>query len=377
MYDIPLFDLNYDERETKAVVETLESKWISSGPKCAELEEKFAKALNVSYAVALSNCTDSLHLGLAALGISDGDEVIVPSLTFVATVNSVRYVGAKPVFCDVTSTSDITIDSKEIEKLITSKTKAITVMHYGGFACDMDAIMKIAREHNLFVVEDACHGPLSEYKGKKLGTIGDVGCFSFFSNKNISTGEGGMIVTNNEDLAKKIKLLRSHGMTTMSFERAKGHSTSYDVVDLGFNFRLDDIRASLGIVQLEKLPEDLKRRAEVRKLYEERLADIKEITVAFTNSQYFSSNYIFPIVLNNADSTWRDEVRDSLQAAGIQTSVHYPAAHRFSIYQDARRGKLDVTEYVTDCEITLPMYAKLTDAQVNYICDKLIEIVKK
>ena len=177
---------------------------------------------------------------------------------FVATVNSIRYLNAIPVFADVKSFEDLTIDPVDIESKVTSKTKAIVVMHYGGFACDMDAIHKIANKYEFKIIEDACHGPLSEYNGKKLGTFGDVGCFSFFSNKNISTGEGGMLVTNDLELFERVKLLRSHGMTSLSYERSKGHSTSYDVIDLGYNYRMDDMRASIGIVQLDKLENDLK-----------------------------------------------------------------------------------------------------------------------
>ena len=178
--NIPLFDLNFDEAEEKAVIDTLRSKWISTGPKCKEFEDLFSGMLGCRYALSLSSCTTALHLAMIILGISDGDEVICPSLTFVATANSIKYVNAVPVFCDIKSHEDLNIDPVKVEKLITKKTKAIVVMHYGGFACDMDEIMAIANKYNLKVIEDACHGPLSEYKGRKLGTIGDIGCFSFF-----------------------------------------------------------------------------------------------------------------------------------------------------------------------------------------------------
>lgn len=372
-YNIPLFDLNYDKREEEAVIEVLRSKWISTGPKSKELEEMFCEYFNAEYAVSLSNCTVALHLALEVLDIEEGDEVICPSLTFVATVNAIKYVGATPVFADIKSEDNLTIDPKHVRKLITSRTKAIIVMHYAGFACDMDEILSIAKEHNLKVVEDACHGPLSEYKGKKLGTIGDVGCFSFFSNKNLSTGEGGMFLTNNHELAEKAKLLRSHGMTTMSYNRAKGHSTSYDVVALGYNYRMDDIRASLGIVQLGKLPEDLEKRKEVRLTYENALKTVDNITVPFKNNSYFSSNYIFPIVLSETVKRTRDEIRDLLHKSGIQTSIHYPPVHLFDIYfEDCDRG-LNKTETIYQRLITLPMYANLTFKQVNYICEKLKE----
>lgn len=376
MYNIPLFDLNYDEREVEAVTAVLNSKWISSGPKCMELEDKFKAMLDIPYAYTVSNCTAALHLALTSLEIGDGDEVILPSMTFVATANAVKYVGATPVFCDIVSKENITIDVMKIEELISDRTKAIIVMHYGGFACDMDQIMQLAHKHNLYVVEDACHGPLSEYRGKMLGTIGDVGCFSFFSNKNISTGEGGMVVTRHEDIGNKVKLLRSHGMTTMSYERAKGHSTSYDVVELGYNYRMDDIRASLAIVQLNKLQEDLKRRSEIRRIYLEQLSDCVGLTIPFKYYREFTSNYIMPVVLEHSDYIVRDEVRQFLNVRGIQTSVHYPAVHRFSIYDGAKKSDLSNTEYIADCEISLPMYSRLTEEKVIYVCDMLKEALK-
>lgn len=369
-YKIPLFDLNFDEKEEQAVLETIQSKWISTGPKTAAFEQKFAEMLHVNHAVALANCTVSLHLALKLAGVKAGDEVICPSLTFVATVNSIRYVDALPVFADVASYENPTIDPEEIHKKITPKTKAIVVMHYGGFACDMDRIMEIAEAQNLKVIEDACHGPLAEYKGKKLGTIGDIGCFSFFSNKNISTGEGGMLVTNNQQYANRCKLLRSHGMTSMSYDRAKGHSTAYDVIELGYNYRMDDIHSSIGLAQLDKIEADLAKRTEIRKAYIEQLKDIDGIIIPFENYADFSSNYIFPIVLKNSSYEKRDKVREQLAEAGIQTSVHYPAVHRFSIYEDFY-SELPVTDYLVDNLITLPMYSKLSNQEIEYIVTSL------
>ncbi|MBX3008361.1 MAG: DegT/DnrJ/EryC1/StrS family aminotransferase [Melioribacteraceae bacterium] len=374
-FKIPLFDLNFDEAEEKSVIAVLKSKWISTGPKTTDFENKFASMLKVKNAVALSNCTVSLHLAMQLAGIDAGDEVICPSLTFVATVNAIRYVNAIPIFADIKSYDDLTIDPFDIKKKLTPKTKAIIVMHYGGFACDMDSIQDIARKNNLKIIEDACHGPLAEYKGNKLGTIGDIGCFSFFSNKNISTGEGGMLVTNNDDLCERAKLLRSHGMTSLSYERAKGHSTSYDVVELGYNYRMDDIRASIGIVQLDKLEDDLKKRAQVRKWYIEKLSDFEDVIIPFKDYFDFSSNYIFPVVLKNSTSEKRNFVRNKLAEAGIQTSIHYPAVHKFSIYK-AFSSVLPHSEYVSNNLITLPMYSCLTQNKVNYINNILIKVIK-
>lgn len=373
-YKIPLFDLNFDQKEAQAVADAINDNWISTGPRCNAFEKRFAELLNVKHAVSLANCTVSLHLALKLVGVEPEDEVICPSLTFVATVNAIRYMNAIPVFADVTSFERPVIDPDEIRKNITPKTKAIIVMHYGGFSCDMDNIMAIAREFNLKVVEDACHGPLSEYHGKKLGTIGDVGCFSFFSNKNISTGEGGMLITNNSELNERARLLRSHGMTSMSYERASGHSTTYDVVELGFNYRMDDIHASIGLVQLDKIEADLEKRSLVRKMYIEKLSLIEGIIIPFKDYTEFSSNYILPIVLKNSTIEKRDKIRELLAEAGIQTSVHYPAVHHFSIYKEFAQS-LPNTEYLADNLITLPMYSKLTNEQIGFVCTTLNNIL--
>lgn len=366
-YQIPLFNLNFDESENNAVVEVLNSKWISSGPKTMELERKFAEMLGAKYALAVSNCTAALHLAVLAAEIGPGDEVIVPSLTFVATVNCIKYVGGTPVFCDVVSKDNLCIDPDQIEKLITPKTKAVIVMHYGGYACELDRITEICTKHNISLIEDACHGPMSEYKGKKLGTFGVAGCFSFFSNKNISTGEGGIVVTNNAEIYEKVKLLRSHGMTAMSYERTTGHSTSYDVRALGYNYRFNDILASIGIVQLDKLMPDIAKRQRIRQRYIELLGDDNRLIVPFKNYNVFSSLYICPMILSEGNAEYRDAIRKYLSDHGVQTSMHYPPAHRFSIYEDYH-ADLPVTEFVADHEFTIPMYGSLTDNEIDYIC---------
>lgn len=236
----------------------------------------------------------------------------------------------------------------------------------------MDAIMAVAGKHGLAVIEDACHGPLSEYRGRKLGTIGDVSCFSFFSNKNISTGEGGIMLMNKRERFERAKLLRSHGMTTLSYERAKGHAVGYDVVALGYNYRMDDIRSSLALVQLGRLRADLEKRAKVRARYIERLQEVDDVIVPFATNAEFVSNYIFPVVLRKADAEMRNAVRDALHSHGIQTSVHYPPAHRFTTYRDSS-AKLPQTEVAADSEISLPMFGSLRMEEVDRVVDTLKE----
>lgn len=249
------------------------------------------------------------------------------------------------------------------------------VMHYGGFACDMDAILAIARKHNLAVIEDAAHAPGATYKGQMLGTIGDVGAFSFFSNKNITTAEGGMLVTNNKEIAEQARLLRSHGMTTSSYDRAQGHATKYDIRQVGFNYRLDDIRGAIGLVQLDKLAEDLRKRKFLAEHYHRLLAGLAGITVPFAGKTGASSNYIFPIVLNEDCAIERDEFRARLeQDYGIQTSMHYPAVHKFTQYED-HHTVLPVTDYIVSHELTLPLYYAMTEEQVTYVCQSVRQIL--
>ena len=369
-YKIPLFNLNFDELEAQAAYDTIRSGWISTGPKNEQLEQMFTEMLGVGHAVSMTNCTSALHLCCLVCGLGPGDEVLVPSLTFAASVNCIRYVGATPVFCDIAGPGDLNIDPEGLEKKITPRTRAVVVVHMAGFPARMDGIMAVARRHGLKVIEDTCHGPLSESRGENLGTIGDCAAFSFFSNKNISTGEGGMFVTNDGEMAKKARLLRSHGMTTMSYQRASGHATSYDILELGYNYRMDDIRAAIAIEQLKKLPADLERRVEVRRRYVERLAAVGDLVVPFAGNREFVSNYIMPVVLTGGDAEYRDSIRGKMHAAGIQTSVHYPAVHRFSVYRGFP-ATLPQTEFVTDHEITLPMYAALTGEQVDFIVKTL------
>ncbi len=369
-YQIPLFDLHMDAAEEEAVLETLRSKWISMGGRTAQFEETFAAHLDVPCVVALSSCTAALHLALRVLGIGEGDDVLVPSLTFVATVNAVRYVGAKPVFVDISGPTDLTIDTADLERKITSRAKAVIVMHYGGFPAEMDKIMAIASEHGLKVVEDAAHAPATDFGGRALGTIGHIGCFSFFSNKNITCAEGGALATADEELAKKARLLRCHGMTTLSYERAKGHATRYDVVDLGYNYRLDDIRGSMLLVQMKKLKQDTHRRRLLWKQYCDELATVEELILPFHDCPHPSSCHIMPVLVREGGEERRDQLREFLASKGIQTSVHYPAAHKFSIYRQEGMA-LPHTEFAADSEVTLPLFYGLSDCQVTTVTDTI------
>lgn len=364
-WQIPLFELELGEEERQAVDAVLRSRWLTMGERIQEFERAFAEFVGARHAFAVSNCTAALHLANLALGIGPGDEVIVPSLTFVATANAVRYVGAKPVFADVISETDWTISPADVERRITPRTRAIAVVHYAGFACDMEAIRAIAARHGLAVVEDCAHSPGASLDGRALGTWGDVGCFSFFSNKNMTTGEGGMIVTNRDDLAAAFRGLRSHGMTTMTLDRHKGHAFVYDVVSLGFNYRMTEIHAAIGLEQLKRLPAWNEKRADCVHWYRESLRDIGEITLPFCSYRGKSSFHIMPVMLPKQSN--RQSVMESLRTQGIQTSVHYRPIHTFTAYANEPASGLGLTESIGARALTLPLYPSMSRSQVDTV----------
>ena len=370
-WKIPYFELQLGEEERQAAVDVINSNWLTSGPKIQEFENLFSENFHNSLvqSLAVANCTVGLHLAVKVLGIGKDDEVICPSLTFVATSNSILYCGAKPVFADITSLDNWNLSVEDVKKKITKKTKAILPVHYGGYACDMNAIMEIAREHNLKVIEDVSHAPFVSYNSETLGAIGDIGCFSFFSNKNMTTGEGGMVVTKDKELYKKLKNLRSHGMTTSSYERFKGHAFGYDVTDIGFNYRMDEIRAAIGIVQLKKLEKFQKERLRISILYKSLLKQkLPEIEYPFQNYQGESGNHIFPILIPIGLD--REKVMSALSERGIQTSIHYRPVHTFTAYKEYSQS-LPLIESIMGRILSLPFYPSLKDDDVQYVVDSL------
>jgi len=331
----------------------------------------------VKYAFAVTNGTAALHIANVVLEIKSGDEVICPALTFVATANAVQHTGADVVFADSISEKDLTIDPEDTGAKTAKRTKAITVVHYAGFPCHMGKIMKIAKEYSLKIIEDCTHALLAWWQfedgtKKYVGSLGDIGCFSFFSNKNLVTGEGGMIVTNNDEFARRIKLLRSHGMTTLTLDRYKGYAHSYDVVELGYNYRTTEINSAIGLIQLSKLDKNNRRRREITNQYKKLLSNILEIQIPFRNNKGKSSCHLFPILLNKKIS--RERFMVDLKEMGIQTSIHYPPAHLFSYYRKRfgfQQGFLPLTEEVGKREVTLPLYPMLNREDIIYIVKTL------
>ena len=384
MWRIQLHKINYDEREYQAVKEVLDSGWLTISEKTHAFEAAFSAFLGRdSKSLAVSNGTAALHMALLALGIgiNNEDEVITPSLTFIADQNVVNMTGAKNVLADITSINeDWSIDPEDIEAKITDKTKAIMIVHYAGYACDMERVTALCKKHNLFLIEDCAHSPGSDYfsadgKAQSLGTFGDIAAFSFFANKNIAVGEGGMIVTRNPELYEKLRLLRSHGMSVPSFDRFKGRAVSYDVESPGLNYRIHEISSALGLVQLQKLDEANARRKKLVEHYYTRLDGISAITIPFRNFTRGKPNYhIMPVLLS--EKIDRAALIESMKQAGVQTSIHYPAIQNFSAY----REKINATpkaEYVCAHELTLPLYPTMTIEDVDVVCGALIDVVKR
>jgi dTDP-4-amino-4,6-dideoxygalactose transaminase len=365
---IPLSDLDYGVDEEQAVLEVLRRRWLTMGAVTQEFEKEFAGFVGAKYAFGVSNGTDALHLAALALGVGPGDEVIAPALTFVATSNSVLYTGAEVRFADILGGEDLNISPEEIEKRITPRTRAIFLVHYGGYPCRMPEMIDIARRHHLAIVEDAAHAPGASIDGRALGAWGDIGCFSFFSNKNLATGEGGMVITNRDDLAARIRALRSHGMTTLTWDRHRGHAYTYDVVDLGHNYRIDEIRAALGLVQLRKLTANNLRRRAITTRYRQGFTGVGffGVEIPFMNSAGESSCHIFPILLPPGAN--RQAFMEAMRARGVQTSIHYPPIHHFSYYRQRYPGlSLPITEDVAAREVTLPLYPGMKDEDVDYV----------
>src|SRR5690348_13339685 len=253
------------------------------GPRVEELEREFAAFCGAPHAVAVANGTAALHLALLATGCGPGDEVILPSLNFVAAANAIVHTGAQPVFCDIVGPKELNLDPEDVAAAVTPRTRAVVTLHYAGYPYDVDAITEVCGGHGLAVVEDAAHAPGASWRGRSCGTLGDVGCFSFFANKNLPVGEGGMITTNDDGLAERLRLLRSHGMTTLTWDRHRGHASGYDVLVAGFNYRLDEVRAAVGLVQLERLPDENAARARIAARYRERLDGAHGMTLPFRN----------------------------------------------------------------------------------------------
>jgi perosamine synthetase len=375
---IPFHKAHITDEEINLVVETIKSGWLTMGPKTIEFEEKFRDYIykdenEKGYAVSCNSCTAALHLALKAIGLKSGDEVIVPTNTFIATAEVVTYFGAKPVLCDIEENTH-NIDVSKIENLITEKTKAIIPVHFAGQPCDMDEILKIAKKYNLFVIEDAAHALPSRYKGRMIGTIGDITCFSFYATKTLTTGEGGMATTFNENYAKNMKINRLHGISRDAWDRytLKG-SWYYEVVDNGLKYNTTDINSALGLAQLKKVDWMRKRREEIANMYTSAFKGTKVIP-PIVKPYRETSWHLYVIKVNN-----RDELHEKLKEKGIGTSVHFIPVHKHPYYKKTYGYKdkdYPVANYVYEKSLSLPIYPDLSDEDVEYIIDNVLKYAR-
>jgi dTDP-4-amino-4,6-dideoxygalactose transaminase len=375
---IPLSDLDYGMAEEDAVLRVLRSKWLSMGAEVEAFESEFADSIGSRYALAVTNGTAALQLAYLALGVGPGDEVIQPAINFVAAANMTVATGATPVFADIVGIDEPTIDPADISRRITARTKAVVVMNFGGYMPRMSGISEICRNHGLALIEDACHAVGAHYvdpeqkppHGRMAGNLGDIGCFSFFSNKNMAVGEGGMVTTDNENLARQVRLLRSHGMTTLTWDRHQGHADSYNVQLHGLNCRLDEIHAALGRTQLRKLANNNERRKHLVSHYRTQLSGLSGWIVPFENYQGSSAYHLAVVLAPDADH--RSRVVRALKEARIQTSLHYPYIPGFEAFGSFQADGLERSKAYVQRTITLPLFPGMTESQVEEVCSVIM-----
>lgn len=375
---VPLFDVRLQESDLKAVADTLRSGWLSMGPRTQAFEEAFAAQLGARHAVAVSSCTAALHLAYVAAGVGPGDEVIVPSYTFAATASAIVYCGATPVFADIIGPQDLSIDPAEVEQLVSSRTKAVAAVHFGGYAAPVDRLAELCADRHLALVEDAAHCPSATLNGRKLGTFGLASTFSLFSNKVLSVGEGGLLVTNDDAVAALARSLRSHAMTLTSWEKHKGAHSAYDVPALGYNYRIDEPRSALALSRLQRLEQEIARRRELTRRYRAELSGIPGVFVPFRDEDVGTSScYVMPIMLTDPER--RDAVRLGLRERhGVQTSIFYPPIHLFTAYRERYPAvSLPRTEMAASCEITIPLFPHMTTAQQDRVLEAISREVNR
>jgi perosamine synthetase len=356
-----------DENDIAAMVEVLRSDWLTTGPKVGEFEEAFADFVDAEEAVAVSNGTAALHAAVYAIGIGSGDEVIVPPMTFAASANCVVYQDGTPIFADV-DPDTLLIDPAQIEARITPRTKAIVAVDYTGQPCDYDALQAIADRHDLTLVADACHAVGGSYKGHPIGSLADLSTFSFHPVKHITTGEGGIITTDDPELAQRMRVFRNHGITTDHRQREEQGSWFYEMVDLGYNYRLTDMQCALGLSQLRKLPEWVARRQEIARRYDEAFAELPVVEPLAVRKEVSHAYHLYMIRLDlERLKVTRAEVFSALVAEGIGVNVHYIPVHLHPFYRkhfDTGPGLCPVAEAAYERLITLPIFPQISDEDV-------------
>jgi len=369
-----------EEPEIQEVVDTLRSGWLGTGPKVAKFEDIFKDYTGAIFALALNSCTAGLHLAMVVSGIRKGDEVITTPLTFASTANSIIHTGATPVFVDVEKET-MNIDPVKIEEAITARTRAIIPVHFAGRPCNMDAIMDLAQRHDLIVIEDAAHCIEGWYKGKKIGNIGDMTCFSFYVTKNIVTGEGGMITTNKEVWADKIKMYGLHGLSKDAWKRYSDEGfVHYHVIFPGFKYNMMDIQASLGIHQMKRIDKYLKRRKEIWEMYNNAFSSLPVICPAEPEENTVHARHLYTLLIDiDKIKKTRDDVQQELHELNIGTGIHFISLHLHDYYRKTYRYKPDDfpnAKWISERTISLPLSAKLTDEDVMDVIEAVIQTMR-
>ncbi|MBV8219048.1 MAG: DegT/DnrJ/EryC1/StrS family aminotransferase [Solirubrobacterales bacterium] len=371
---IPVFDLEVTAEDLDAVAETLRSGWLTMGPRTLEFETNFAQSLGSRHAVAVSSCTAALHLAYLAAGVGVGDEVIVPSYTMAATAAAIVYAGGTPVFADIVSPAQPVVDPGHVEELITPRTKAVVAMHFGGYPAAVEELADLCARRGLFLIEDAAHSPLATVGGRRLGTFGLAGVFSFFSNKVLAAGEGGLVATDDADVAAFARSRRSHAMTRGSWDRHQGGPDHYDVPGLGFNYRIDEPRAALLLSRLRRLEDDVTRRRALTRRYRRLLEDMPGLIIPFDHDAVATSScYVMPVMLE--DPSRQGDLRVALRERHrVQTSLFYPAVHEFTAYRARYPGvSLPMTELAARSEITLPLFSHMSETDQDRVVGALAQ----
>lgn len=375
---LPFHRASIEREEIDAVFAVLQSGWLTTGPRALEFEAAFAGFVGASHAIAVNSCTAALHLALAAIGIEEGDEVILPTMTFAATGSAVLYFNARPVLVDSTENSFHT-DPRQIERAVTPRTRAILPVHYAGYPCDMSGILDLARRHGLKIVEDAAHAFPASYQGKMIGTLGDLTCFSFYATKTLTTGEGGMITTENQEYAERLRILRLHGISRNAWNRYAAEGTwRYDVLELGFKYNFTDLQAALGLAQLAKVETLRRRRAAIAARYSLGLTSLEAFTPPPEPNNESHAWHLYVVRVDpSCLRIGRDQIIEELKARGIGTSVHFIPLHLHSLYRERlgyRLGDFPFAEQHFERAISLPLFPSMTDDDVDRVIGALNEI---
>lgn len=370
----------FTDAEIAEVVDTLKSGWLTTGPKTAKFEAMFRDYIGSRHALALNSCTAGLHLSLVVTGIGPGDEVITSPMTFAATANSIIHAGAKPVFVDI-DPDTMNIDSNQIEAAVSERTKAVIPVHFGGRPCDMGPIMKVAAAFDLTVIEDAAHAIEAEHSGQKIGNIGDLTSFSFYVTKNLVTGEGGMLTTNNDEWAEKIQLYSLHGLTKGAWRRYRDDPLKpYEVTYPGFKYNMMDIQAALGIHQLANLEDRLRRREEIWRTYDEAFGSLPLTLPAPMAAGSKHARHLYTILVDiEKTGLSRDGFRQALLDQNIGTSVHFTALHLHDYYVRTfgwRRGDFPNAELISDQTVSLPLSANLSQQDVEDVINAVVKVLR-